>query len=630
MIFNTTNELRIAVLTEGMRVSTLGYFEIGDGGAGEYIITQNPSFTPDDLGDLRIAAGMTAVLQPDQFSGGVHANQYGALGISNDDSPALNAAFEKWDTVTLGRYHRVEDTVYVGKNKHIITTGDSVIDGEHFEMKSIVVMSVGSDVVTPMNIGLASFARAGEITVAFDQEHNLNIGDVFCMYNPADYSFSPARDYYRNGEFCKVNSIISPTEVRLDQVLRSSHDPSSSDQYLMDMSGFTLTGSLTVKCTYNASLAMRAIDLIQLLDCSVANITATAYRKGYTGLTLRRCYNVSATELFCAQSELTGYNGDYGCVIANCQDVMVEGFFTAARHGVTTGGYADPCSVPNRDIHVKGIIKTSGEGNTFAFTHHGNIAGALVEGTMVGGYSFAGVNTKVRGIVYATESGIGIYAAEILDWNHDCSGVTIHSLKEPATGHAVIDIGANSNHEVLSVGGGHLNLSNMNIVCLGEHIDSIKIVQRKESLNSPVSIDLSNTRIQNKLGTTDDLSVYITSITTHSFSNINLSGMVIPENLKYVYLNEVEQWQMFKVTKEAELTTVIDDDTVEIAVSFDSQLPQINSLPAPLHIHGNTVVGGRTVIAYLRDPDYFGATVGIKSIDGTFTSSQSTKVTLST
>lgn len=86
-VYNTVNDLKAdSTLELNDSARTLGYYQVGDGGAASYYISSLPF---DGYGSHEISNGLTATLIVDNT---VNVNQFGAASFINDSAPSFNAA----------------------------------------------------------------------------------------------------------------------------------------------------------------------------------------------------------------------------------------------------------------------------------------------------------------------------------------------------------------------------------------------------------------------------------------------------------------------------------------------------------------------------------------------------------
>jgi hypothetical protein len=360
--------------------------------------------------------------------------------------------------------YKVTDEVLFYHGQTIFAPKGLVLDGTDFVgANGICVLRVSNtgDDYTALP-ALTVDVSKGDMNLTFVSAHNLAIGDIICLYDNTDYSWSSFRAPYKKSEFCQVASVVSDTEVLLTSGLYDSYDPTTNVNfgvYKMNMGTFDIIGSLEVIQGKQGNYYAAKFDRVK--DLNISKIKGYANNGSYTAISLHQCYNprIFGTAI---QEKLSGLTGDYGLAISNCQHVYANGYFCASRHGITTGGQDGVGAIICRDINLEGTVKTNGLGNTIALGYHGNIEDAVFKGTIYGGANISGKNTKIDGTVYADVSGTCIYASEIRSFQHDLSGCKlIGNAVNPVGG--IFNWGQSGASESDYMEGGLLNLQDIDI-----------------------------------------------------------------------------------------------------------------------------------------------------------------------
>lgn len=348
----------------------------------------------------------------------------------------------------------------------IKTFGKCVLDfsaasnAANFPDFAAVQIGNGSHALLPK---AASNYGKGLNAITFVAPHGLAPGDLFCIYNPTDFSYASWRAEYRAGEFCRVLAVTSPTRVVLERGLYASYLTSNVDMYKINAGPVTLDGALEVIAP-EALPNIAAVKARRLIDFDLSNLIAIA-KKNAAAFILDQCVSGRALGVRCVQRELTGIGNDYGCIPSNCQDVELEGFFVGSRHGLSTGGYSGVGAVVCRDVHASGTCSTSGEGGAPALGLHGNTEFFTWNGKIIGGYNGCGNFNKISGDLYPMPNGVAISHTELTGYSHDYSGLHVHPgaadpLPSP-TFRGVIDLGGNNEAAAADTIGGLLDFSGM-------------------------------------------------------------------------------------------------------------------------------------------------------------------------
>ena len=287
---------------------------------------------------------------------------------------------------------------------------------------------------------LGATANVGEYTVTFASAPSLAVGDVFIIYNPTNFSWSPWRSVYRAGEWCEVLGVSGST-VTLTNPLYDSYTAASVSVYKVagpkvvlrnfDIQGTTILGLIkTTLCIE---------PLIENVKGALANNSIVYFD---------RCYKPTVIN---PEMYNKGDGGsDYGIVFGNSQHgKMIGGNVYSRRHAVAVGGTDAIGCVTVRDLRVIGAtLKNDPDSGTQAADMHGNMEDCEYDDcTIYGGGLLAGKNNRyVDCKIYGDgTSGICLYAGEILGGRIGAQGCEFISYKNPIlVGRGVIDFGGNS------------------------------------------------------------------------------------------------------------------------------------------------------------------------------------------
>lgn len=131
-VFNNVASMKVDnTLADGMSVQTLGYYEINDGGHGEYVIVDDDTLV-DDGGSIHVLNnGLRAKLIIDNY---INVKQFGAKGNNlNDDTQSIqnainqnvgNIIFPKGEYVITSQLV-IKNHNYIGYNAEIVISKDS-------------------------------------------------------------------------------------------------------------------------------------------------------------------------------------------------------------------------------------------------------------------------------------------------------------------------------------------------------------------------------------------------------------------------------------------------------------------------------------------------------------------------
>lgn len=259
-----------------------------------------------------------------------------------------------------------------------------------------------------------------DTTVTFAAPHGLVPGDVFCVWNPADYSWAPYRPYYRAGDMYRVAEVLSSTMVRIYGVAQEAFAAAAVQVYRLTGGWFEMFDITVIPCQTGVPLDIDGCKDIRL---DGVRIPAGA---DYVGININRSYNIGITD-----PQITALVSDaYPIMIGNSQRVTVNatrGLYSR-RHCLALGGGGMPGSVPCADIRIIGMIAeniaSSGIG---AADIHGCCKRVVYESCILSMANMAGEDVTYRNcyitgappsaevsgtVVYGTEAVGGLFTIE--------------------------------------------------------------------------------------------------------------------------------------------------------------------------------------------------------------------------
>jgi hypothetical protein len=381
--------------------------------------------------------------------------QYGAQrdGVTDDGTALQNAldaagasATKKMVRLMPGTYKH-NATLTIPKNVSLVGPGHGVCtldsSGATGLTSGVSVTSAFSALSALPDLS-ADVEKAGR-TLTFVSAPSIVQGDVLCIFNPTNESWSAFRTNYRAGEFVIVKS-VSGTSVEIEGSLSDGYAAADVDIYKVpDMTTAKYAG-LTIKglksgSTFGLRITHGHFCLVE--DLRVFNVT-------YAGLGLKRCVGAQVRNCIAADDQVSALSTDYGLSIGNSQMVDVDGgYFNAGRHGITMGGGAEDGDVPVRHVRVRGAhVATSGDAAQAADIH-GNCEYIMYDGCILdGGVTPGGDHTKITNNIIRGKQNNGpsaVYFGELKGHHHEVRGNHIET-GQVATGRGImVDIGGNSN-----------------------------------------------------------------------------------------------------------------------------------------------------------------------------------------
>ena len=365
--------------------------------------------TSEQVTFLAAGSGATQRTALDKLRDVVSVKDFGAVGDGvADDTAAIQAAITASANKALyfpaGTY-KVTQTLLVSGNVNVFGAGigSTVIDGSSIT-SGFVIQFTGPALSL---IGTVSSANTGTtvVTMSSPPSPAISANDVIILWNPTAYSWSGARTYYKQGEFCTVQSVVG-SSVNVVGALYDTYT-SASNVYLMARQSASMC-SLSIKSPITYGIAETgAIEFRQIVNGRISDVAV--FGGTNTSVNIAQCYGFSMTDVQVSDNLLNDTGDDYGITIANCQDVDVTNCKVDIHgsHALTIGGGGQTGTVVSRAVRVDNCSLSASLG-TAADTH--GIAEfcsytncMLSRGALLGGDHIAIKNCDIRGQASNTE-----------------------------------------------------------------------------------------------------------------------------------------------------------------------------------------------------------------------------------
>lgn len=297
---------------------------------------------------------------------------------ANNNAAFANAlAYNKQLIIPEGAY-AVTATVTTNKSPRLIGCGDN----------SVIDFSGGGklEIINPIvSIPLLSLdAVGGERALTFASAHGLAVNDIVLLYNPTDFSFSPCRDYYRDGVMLKVAQIVSSTVVYVYGIIPNTFAFAS-------VNCFKLAGGAVKLDSFRIIPNAAGLIQIEIDGCVGVEINRVSANNGTanTHISVARSWGLDINA-----SGSANLSDAYPISIANCQHGKITGDTNSSRHCITFGGFGSAGSVPCRDFIIYNInFENEGTLGIGAADSHGNSENfRFVNCTMKSGANLGGKN----------------------------------------------------------------------------------------------------------------------------------------------------------------------------------------------------------------------------------------------
>ncbi len=427
----------------GMTAFLRGHASDSDGGHDTFV--WDPASTVEDDG--------ATVLAPDAggsgrwkrlFRGAVDAKWFGATGDGvTDDAGALNAAAA---AARAGGHGRLRLGAGTFKISTMVDFSNLLVEGEgrHKTLIDASVITTGPCVSAAGSAvqvtTLAAAAAETDSTITVTDASGIAAGDLLIVYNPADYSFSPWRAYYRAGEFLEVQSVAGTT-LTLRRPLYAAY--AVGLQVLKVSPTFFGAEGLTILGADDQAAYPLQIQYGQGIQLSKVELRGSSN----AALALFKCYDVSLIGVRAiAKYNDAPFGTSYGLMIGNCQNVnVIGGRFHAFRHGIAIGG-DEVVSIPNRNILIESA-RLSSQINRAADIH-GNSEWVVYRNcTLEGGAMFSGNHTTYSGCRIwhlITNEPQTVPGGELLGFDHTIENCEIVGKSLNAAFAPILDISGNN------------------------------------------------------------------------------------------------------------------------------------------------------------------------------------------
>ncbi len=376
--------------------------------------------------------------------GRVSVKQFGAIGDGvADDTVAVENAMRSGKQVYIPKGHyRLSRAITIANDVSVYGDGDasvldwkdSVPDGHAFNITGTFTRIAG-----------IRDANENDYTVTFTADSGLKVGDVFCIANPKEYSWSPWRPYYRAGEMCEVTGVSGLT-VRLADKLYDSYKGKDVNVYKMTSRNVVLRDFKVQAATPFSATHAQLLHIYGCKNPVVENITACNTEGGYSAAVFQKCFGVRAVNL---HVYIKGTDSvDHGISINNCQRAVIEGGnFYGRRHGIAIGGSGgkEGWSVINRNIKIHNATVASVD------QHSTDMHGCTEYITydhcrILNGGDFAGSNNSYKNCEFVSrQNGVCIYGGEILGGLMKIENCSFKATNNPnLVKRGFLDFGGNS------------------------------------------------------------------------------------------------------------------------------------------------------------------------------------------
>jgi parallel beta-helix repeat protein len=351
-----------------------------------------------------IPAGAGATMRTAQakMRDGVSVKDFGAVGDGvTDDTAAFQTAVNiAGGTINVPKgTYKLTSTVTVPGNVQIVGDGigATIIDGSSLTT-GFVFAFVGASLVS---VGTVSSAEINKTTVTLTAPPSPSLlpNDIMMLWNPTNSSWSTSRTYYRQGEFCTVQSVSGST-ITVTGSLYDAYGGSVNAYSMARQSAQLHDMSIKSPIVYGSS-DTGAVSFTRIVNGRMSNIVV--FGGTNTSVFVFQCYGFVIESCQISDNLFNDTGDDYGISIANSQDIDVINCKVDIHgsHAITTGGSGAVGTPITRAIRVSNCTLSASTGT--AADTHGNTEFAsyknciLSGGVLIGGNNIEIVNCVIRG-----------------------------------------------------------------------------------------------------------------------------------------------------------------------------------------------------------------------------------------
>ena len=265
----------------------------------------------------------------------------------------------------------------------------------------------------------------GQSRITFASAHGLVEGDVFCVWDTRDFSWSHHRPAYHDGDWMRVARVLSSTQVKI-------YGQAPDDYAAVNMECYKIGGaSVTLeKLGVIPKASGEMISIVHAQGVRVRDLFCPAGNSNRNVL-IYKSYGIDVSSLRSTVLEGNGYT----FTVANCKKANLSGSeMYSDRHGVSFGGGSGPGTVPTREFVVGNMALTNVDEGLGVLEAHGNCDGGVFVGCIadsgfnMGGRDMSMIGGSVKGRIEdaagsTTNAGNCVRSAEIVGGLYQFNGV---------------------------------------------------------------------------------------------------------------------------------------------------------------------------------------------------------------
>jgi hypothetical protein len=359
-----------AAIKDGGNVSSLRDELNSSAGSGEIGFSKDQKYPAGSVGDA-LQVGLER-FRPSRSSA-LLSSRYATLAEAQAFYPHATALTQSIDWAALQGYYNsglgeldIPDGTYVVNDDLVQSGGNVSITASpkalvKFTLNKRMRIAGTADAMPALSTNVVAGARS---VVLASAPAGLKDGDVLCLFDRRDYSWSPHRAYYKAGEFVTVASVSGAT-VNIYGTLKYGYASANIDVYKITGGSVNIDG-----LRMEADPASTGTALL-ISFCKEVNTRGICSNAGAVyAVEIDRCIGGSASAGN-IRGALTGAD-DYGIILSNSTGIKINSDIKAGRHCVALGGGAGICAIPYRSTRIYNSILRNLDGGAGAGDTHGN------------------------------------------------------------------------------------------------------------------------------------------------------------------------------------------------------------------------------------------------------------------
>ena len=241
-------------------------------------------------------------------------------------------------------------------------------------------------------VNLSAVAKKGDRTFTVADGTKFKVGDVVILRDKTNYSYSPYRAYYKQGEIFTIQAITSNT-ITGDHAVYGNYTHLNGDCVVSKLNIVNVkVKDLKINITNpDSSANYQAGLVVEFASADIENVACTNFQQN---IVINSNYNTSIVNCSGVSSKTYFQTDHYGLTIAASQGVTVTGGnYVARNHGIAIGGSDNDGNIVNRRILIQNTTSGVSEGSSnSSLNSHGNAEYVTFRDNVCTGVAMGGSN----------------------------------------------------------------------------------------------------------------------------------------------------------------------------------------------------------------------------------------------